>query len=183
MSKIDEQIKALQLKKTKIEYIEHLVTITESSSNGLPPEVTTEIVAQVREFLRKLAASIEEGSALAQPEVPAALSADQQKALTLLLDKTVAAMNRPQTAVANTAVESPKAATPPPVMRQMNIGPHEMLAFAMENRHLSNKAVMVTGPTGQSARGTVVGLQAPNVLVRMDAGPTIEAPLNKISEL
>jgi hypothetical protein len=56
----------------------------------------------------------------------------------------------------------------------------DKINFAMDNRHLGNKKVRVFNDQNMDITGTVVGLDAPHVLVKTTAGPTIEVPLERV---
>lgn len=161
MQKLNEIIAALQAQqahlereKRKIAFLNHILQSVKDYQHAEFKDVHADVLTLVSDFVAQTIASIE------NPDQPPA----QPKA-------------------ENTTFSPPEPpAAPVKPKRQESVDPAELMAFAMENRHLSGKSVVVIAPEGQvDIQGTVVGLEAPFVLVKTNAGPTIKVPLEKLA--
>lgn len=174
MSSIDAQIKALQLKKKKIDYIAYIVDLLKNDTKCIDfKDVKKEVVSQIEPFLKDLVSAIETDSEVKKAEgssIPG-LTPEQAKALVQVADRV---LNKPEVA----AVDALKQAAPKP--QEVEMSPGDKISFAMDNRHLSNQRVQVINDTNAQIYGTVVGLDAPNIIVKTETGPTIKVPLNKV---
>jgi hypothetical protein len=175
MSAIDDKLKQLkeqelqlQREKRKVE----LLNLILSSTKDLPqeigfPDVKDEVVTLLGEFVKNATWAIETGSVLcyeADNRVP-------------IIETTHRA---PQIV---SPVEQPVKPTPTPIAKTgaPELSPNEKLNFALDNRHLGGKKVTVANDKNLVINGTVVGLDAPHVLVKTDTGPTIKVPLDNVS--
>jgi hypothetical protein len=74
---------------------------------------------------------------------------------------------------------------PPPRPRQTPPTKHEQredkISFGLRNRHLDQKRVLVVTKQGIQTAGIVVGLDAPNIVVKTDTGHTIQVPLENVT--
>jgi hypothetical protein len=177
MSKIAEQIKALQLKQKKIDYISYVADLVKNDTKCIDfQDVQKEIVEKIEPFLLKLMDSIEKDVELKADGQPA-LSEEQVKALALVADKLIA---KPQ--VANQQPANPQV-PPPPKPPQPTVSNQDKMNFALGNRHLADKRVQVLNDQNAQIYGKVVGLDAPHVVVKTDTGPVINVPIEKIVTL
>lgn len=161
MQKLNEIIAALQAQqahlereKRKIAFLNHILQSVKDYQHAEFKDVHADVLTLVSGFVAQTIASIENpDQAPAQPKAE------------------------------NTMFSPPEPpAAPVKPKRQESVDPAELMAFAMENRHLSGKSVVVTAPQGQvDIKGTVVGLEAPFVLVKTNDGPTIKVPLEKLA--
>lgn len=186
MSSIEAQIKALQMKKKKIDYVSYIADLIKNDTHCIDfKDVQKEVVEQIEPFLVKLMDGIEKDQEVSL-ENGEGLSTDDVKVLKLLAQK---AMNR-QPSVPNANVQLSNAAngafsqeSPPAKSKQQELremSHNDKMNFALNNRHLGNKRVQVLNDQNAQIFGTVVGLDAPHVVVKTETGPTINVPLEKI---
>lgn len=183
MSNIDAQIKALQMKKKKIDYVSYVADLIKNDTKCIDfKEVQTEVVSKIEPFLIELMTAIEtdsevklsESKSLEQKEIDV-LKAVAQKILTKPTVVDTQTPVKPNGAFnQETAPQKP----PPP-----EANPHDKMNFAMNNRHLANRRVQVLNDQNATIIGNVVGLDAPHVLVKTETGPTIKVPLEKVVPL
>lgn len=183
MSKIDQQIKALQLKKTKIDYVKYIEDLLKNDTKCVDfKHVKEEILSQIIPHLEKVAEAIENDSQV-QESSSLIFSKEQSEVLKELADKFMAAKqnknpqqeSKPQ----NQPYQSDQAPVPAP--KKQELSHNDKMNFAMNNRHLANKRVQVMNDQNVQIHGLVVGLDAPYVQVKTDTGPTINVPLEKVS--
>lgn len=180
MSKINNLIKELQAKQKKIDYISYIADLLKGDTKCVDyKEVQEDVLSQIEPLLLKLIESIEN-------DLPMQLihteqedfSREQINALRQVADRVLNPKAPPPAAPAQPQATQPAAPAQkpnrPPMSNQDKIG------FAMENRHLANKKVEVINDQNVTIVGTVVGLDAPFVIVKTDSGPTIEVPLEKV---
>lgn len=185
MSNIDAQIKALQLKKKKIDYVAYITDLVKNDTKCIDfKDVKDEVVKKITPFLKELIEAIEKDAEVKQPEQMFTLKQ-------ILILKTVAdsIANKPLTNKAEEPKVVPlnkdtfsKEDAPAPVKKpqQSELSTNDKMNFAMNHRHLSQKRVEVINDTGTKIFGSVVGLDAPHVLVKTDTGPTIQVPIEKV---
>lgn len=176
MSNIDAQIRALQLKKKKIDYVSYLADLIKNDTRCVDFEdVQKEIVSRIEPFFLELMTAIEND---AEPDVSATMDSERRKALVELADKVLAAKKNPKIQYDapknNVFAKAPKESSKPIVSNQ------DKMSFALDNRHLGGKRVQVENDTNSDVVGTVVGLDAPFVVVKTDSGPTIQVPIEKV---
>ncbi len=184
MSKIDKLIQELQLKKKKIDYIDYIVELLKGDTTCIDfKEVQSEVLSKVEPLLLSLKSSIEND--LPQEIVEQRKSEFEPKELQILKTLASKAMDRVQNSStplieANSPFikEIPPAQPRPPKKPLMSN--HDKINFAMSNRHLADKKVKFNSDEGIPITGKVVGLDAPNVVVKTDSGPTVEVPLERI---
>lgn len=185
MSKIDQQIKALQLKKTKIDYIKYIEDLLKNDTKCVDfKHVKEEILSQIIPHLEKVAEAIENDSQV-QDSSSLLFSKEQSEALKELADKFIAAKQNkslePKTQSQPNQPFQNDTPAPVPAPRKQELSHNDKMNFAMNNRHLANKDVQVMNDQNVQIRGKVVGLDAPFVLVKTDTGPTINVPIEKVS--
>lgn len=175
MSNIDAQIKALQLKKKKIDYLAYITDLLKNDTKCIDfKDVQQEVVSQIEPFLKDLATSIETDTPIKKELSIPGLTPEQAKALVQVADKV---LNKSEVA----AAQEIKQAAPKPEVQELSHS--EKINFAMDNRHLSNRRVQVLNDQNAQIYGNVVGLDAPNIVVKTETGPTILVPLNKVVPL
>lgn len=185
MSKIDQQIKALQLKKTKIDYIKYIEDLLKNDTKCVDfKHVKEEILSQIIPHLEKVAEAIENDSQV-QDYNSSLFSKEQSEALKELADKFMAAkQNKTQPQESKPQVQNqPYQNDPAPVQapKRQELSHNDKMNFAMNNRHLANKRVQVMNDQNVQIHGMVVGLDAPFVQIKTDTGPVINVPVDKIS--
>lgn len=180
MSSIDAQIKALQMKKKKIDYISYIADLVKNDTKCIDfKEVQSEVVSKIEPFLIELMTAIETDSEV-KPKDSKSLDEKEIDVLKAVAQKI---MTKPPTvpdvqplAKPNGAYNQESASTKPPP----EANPHDKMNFAMNNRHLANRKVQVLNDQNTTIIGNVVGLDAPHVLVKTETGPTIKVPLEKV---
>lgn len=181
MSKIQEQIKALQLKQKKIEYLSYLADLIKNDTKCVDfKDVQEEIVAKIEPVLLDLMTSIELDSPLKKESK---LEFTEQEIVTLkaVADKILNKPTQPQ--VPQAPQNSPYSKEEPQTQTQQKkqeLSNNDKMAFALNNRHLANKKVQVLNDQNAQIFGSVVGLDAPFVVVKTETGPTIQVPLEKV---
>ena len=147
---LDIQIKELQDKKKQIAFLEK---VKELITKKATDDVLTSISEQLNEEIDLQINAIETGER--RPDEFEVFSEDEVRALRGLAHK-----------ILNPQQPKPKVQKDPEM---------DKVRFGLENRHLANKEVKVGEETG-----VVVGLDAPNVIVKLTKGNTIEVPLEQI---
>ena len=174
MSKIQEQIKALQLKQKKIEYISYLADLIKNDTKCIDfKDVQKEIVEKIEPFLLSLMTEIEEGAVPKESQSETTLTPEQVEALKKVADRV---LTKP-------VVENQPFAQPQPQQPVQSKAepPHQdKMRFALDNRHLADKRVQVINDKNVQIYGKVVGLDAPYVVIQTETGPVINVPLEKI---
>lgn len=172
MSNIDAQIKALQLKKKKIDYISYVADLIAKDTHCVDyKDVQKEVYEQIEPFLTKLMTAIETDTPVSTESQPV-LTKEELDAVKLVASKV---LNKAQTPTPPSTERPP---APPPPKR--DISTPDKMNFAMSHRHLGNKRVQVMNDEHAQIFGLVVGLDAPFVVVKTDTGPTINVPIEKI---
>lgn len=178
MSKIDQQIKDLQLKKKKIDYVSYVADLIKNDTKCHDfKEVQKEIVGKIEPFLIDLISAIENDSEVVK-KVDAAnttgtFSEQEAKALKAVADKLLNKQALPEQPKTQAAPQKPKTA-------KDEVSHTDKMNFALNNRHLASKRVQILNDQNAQIFGNVVGLDAPFVLVKTDTGPTIQVPLEKV---
>ena len=173
MSKINEQIKELQTKLKKVEFLNHILDSAKKYENKDFKDVKEDVVSSLDEFVTKEIECIENGAAKTEVLTQGQLSQDE--------------LNVVKSMVQRVQTKKPvNPGNPPPVNdpygnKKEIVGSPDKLSFALENRHLANKRVTVANNEGMTVMGEVVGLDAPNVVVKTDTGPTIQVPIGNVS--
>lgn len=158
IKKLREQEKQLELEKRKVEFLNHILQSAKDYNHKAFVDVKNDVILMLIEFTEKAIQAIETGTTpvIAVPK-----------------DAAVFQPETPATAPAQAQ------AKPKPTEGEM--GPGEKLNFALDNRHLGGKKVTVANDKNLTVTGTVVGLDAPFVIVKTDTGPTIRVPLPQVS--
>jgi hypothetical protein len=190
MSKIDTLIQELQQKKKKLDYLEYIKDILSGDQQCVDfVEVQEEVLGKLLPLIDKLALEIEDSVEPESGTKTDQLSSDDvmilKRAVQNMRDK---ASSKPQETRSSPQENSPYDSGEPHKSQQAPPKKHEKLPqqdkmnFAMDNRHLANKTVRVMSKDSDQVvtSGTVVGLDAPNVIVKTVEGHTIGVPLNKI---
>jgi len=178
MSKIDAQIKALQLKKKKIDYVSYVADLIKNDTHCVDfKDVQKEIVDKIEPYLLKLIEAIESDSEVSTDAQPA-LSKEQLEAVMLVANKV---LNKSQNSTPSAPIQD-GGYTPEQTLKKgkQEMNHNDKMNFAMNNRHLANKKVQVINDQNVQITGSVVGLDAPYVVVKTDSGPTINVPLEKV---
>jgi hypothetical protein len=193
MSKIDTLIQELQQKKKKLDYLEYIKDLLSGDQKCIDfLEVQEEILQKLLPLIDKLAADIEESivseakpstgtEQLTSQEIKI-LKGAAQKAIEKATQTPDAPPAAPQSGSPYDNSHPRPPAPPKKPQPKGALPPQDKMNFAMENRHLGNKTVRVMDKNSDQiiTSGTVVGLDAPNVIVKTVEGHTIEVPLNKI---
>lgn len=177
MSNIDAQIKALLLKKKKIDYVSYIADLVKNDTKCIDfKDVQKEIVDQIEPFLLKLMTSIETGQPVKNDEPTSEFSQEQKDALLTLASKVIEK---------KTQATSPYNAEVPqhPAKPKSELNNNDKMNFAINNRHLASKRVQVINDANVQIFGQVVGLDAPHVIVKTETGPTIQVPIEKVVPL
>lgn len=178
MSTIDDQIKTLQLKKKKIAFLKHILSSTKSyRDKELDAKASKEVIAALSKFVDDQIVIIETGNDIEPVDSndPSRFSDAQTEILRKIATRALLKTpGEPKPVKQNNTPPSPQnrpdaAETP------------DKLSFALDNRHLAGKRVTVANDQNMRVLGEVVGLDAPNVIVKTDTGPTIQVPLSNIS--
>lgn len=179
MSNIDAQIKALQFKKKKIDYISYIADLVKNDTKCIDfKEVKEDVVSKIEPFLLKLMTAIETDSEVSESDSNPQFSDKEREALKIVAQKVLTKESQP--APQNSGAYNREPA-PPPQKKPENV--QDKMSFAMDNRHLANKKVQVINDKNVTITGTVRGLDSPFVIVQTDSGPTIQVPLDKVAIL
>lgn len=183
MSKIDTLIKELQQRKLKIDYVSHVAELIKNDASAISFEsVKKEILDLIDPLLLKLMGDLESDNQPAPAQVanPATgLTQDESNALKTMAQAVLQRANQ-------NPGNSPYSATPQPApvkpaINKAQMNNQDKMSFAMNNRHLANKKVTAITDQNIAFQGIVVGLDAPNVVIKTDAGPTLEVPIERIT--
>ena len=172
MSKIDDQIKELQLKKKKIEFLNHILKSAKDYKHKDFDDIKESVIEDLEKFVTNAIVGIENGSGVNWDGLM------DQNDLAILKTMVNKVKNRPAPTPKNQPYNNSSPEKKKPVA-----DPNDKLSFALNNRHLANKRVTVANDQNMQVQGEVVGLDAPNVVVRTDAGPTINVPIDKVSPI
>lgn len=180
MSKIQEQIKVLQAKQKKIEYISYIADIIKNDTKCIDfKDVKADVFSKIEPFLNELKIAIENGTEVKTHGSDEVLTSEQLDALKLVADRFI---NKSSVVPPNNGAfnqESSQSASKP----KQELNHNDKMNFAMTNRHLANKRVQVLNDQNAQIFGLVVGLDAPFVLIKTETGPTIQVPLEKVVPL
>lgn len=168
-------IQELQLKQKKINYLAYVKDLLENDKHAIDyAEVQVEVLAKLTPEIDRIAKDIEDGTETSnriQASGPV-LTPDQISVLGTLADKVKSKVSQPVT-LGPSPIETPS-------KEKAIMSPNDKMVFAMANRHLAAKTVTVIRPDGTHMKGKVVGLDAPDIIVKTELGPTVTAPLEKI---
>lgn len=161
--KLKEQEKRLERETRKVEFLTHILDSAKDYEHAAFQDVKADVVSMLDQFVKKSIEAIEAGTVI---NITVGGATEPQP---------VAAKVETTPGAPETPKEQPKA-TPQPYEN-----PQAKLSFALEHRHLSGKAVSVINDMNLDVTGTVVGLDAPFVLVKTKTGPVIKVPVEKIN--
>ena len=168
MSALDDQLRELQGRKLKVEFFKLLRKSIGDVTEARFKEVEKEVKDQIFAFVDAQVDMIESGEITKKSEITGVFSDEQFKALSLLADK-----------VANkTNISNPYGENEARKSTQKPKYPQDKVSFALQHRNLENKEVKVRS-LGE-AKGKIVGLDAPNVVVQLLTGQTVEVSLGDI---
>lgn len=156
LQKLREQEKQLQLEKKKIEFLTHILSSSKDYNHPDFSEIKESVISMLSLFIDKAIGSIESGTEL---------SFENKKEII---------ENKSEPIKQESSKNNVDRADP-------MISAHEKASFALDNRHLAGKVVSIENDKNLVVKGTVVGLDAPFVLVKTETGPIIKVPLNKVS--
>lgn len=155
IAQLQAQQAHLEREKRKIAFLNHILQSVKEYHDAEFQDVHSDVLALVSDFVTNTIANIETAE---EPKKASSGTSDSS---------------------ATEPVPAPR--TEPAPRKAPAVGPAEMMAFALEYRHLSGKSVVVTPPAGhEPIKGSVVGLEAPFVLVKTEAGPTIKVPVESL---
>jgi hypothetical protein len=180
MSLLEQQIKELQLKKAKADFFKFLQQNLETLPVGEDfKEISGEVLAEMIEFIMHKIEEIESGK-LTPPKEEAETLFTLKEANIL---KALAARAEGKTATTSTTSNtfgSDEARVPPkPETPGQKAKRQDMIQFALANRHLEKKRVRVITSQGEVG-GVVVGMIAPNIIVKTDTGHEVPVDLDNL---
>ena len=177
MSKINDQIKELQNKLKRVEFLNHILDSAKNYQNKDFADVKDDVVLLLEEFVTQTISAIENSTGVTKEEqTQGQLSQEELSVVKGLVQKVQDRTNGQAPAQNN-----PYGPSQPAQPKKKLLDANDKLSFAMENRHLAGKRVMVANDQNMQVNGEVVGLDAPHVQVRTDTGPVINVPIEKIS--
>lgn len=169
MSAIEEKLKQIKaqenkllLDQRKIEFLNHILTSAEEYDHRDFQDVKSEVVCMLKGFVQNATVSIENGTELK-------FNAESNP---------MPVINTQGAETSRISGTKPNEAQEP--QRVVELSPHEKMNFAINNRHLGGKVVSVLNDKNVDIKGEVVGLDAPDVIVKTTTGPTIRVPLEKV---
>lgn len=182
MSKLDDQIKELNLRKTKVECLaavnKSLKDVTEKYKDA-----GAEVKALIKGFIDAQINMVEEG---VSPNIlEPGFSAEEVSVLKQMINKIISKGATKPVAVAkpvenNAFSKEPVTETSRAVAEANDHhAKADKIRFALQNSHLSNKRVKVEDGDA-SSEGVVVGIDAPNIIVKTDNGLILKVTLDKI---
>lgn len=179
MSKLDNQIKELQARKSKVEC---LVTVKKQVFEAVKEykAIGTEVRELVDSFIDAQVDIIENG------ETPSLLSDNEfsKGELEVLHQLILRATPKVAKGMIDNSLKNPESFTPIEKDNSTPVKPTaavpDKIQFALANKHLDNKQVKVD-VNGVQVIGVVVGLDAPHVIVKTATGQTVQVTLDKIT--
>lgn len=192
MSFLEQQLRELQIKKHKISYFRlvlGLLSATEGSEEET--EAQKQAIEELTQFINARVEAIESGKEAAKSESSEAASSQFSEEEVVILKQIVdRALNRqaPQTKAfwdqdankgAFASDDAPPQAPKKPESPGQKAKRQDKIQFALANRHLDGKRVTVI-QNGNQVGGKVVGLDAPNVIVKTDTGHTVPVDLDNL---
>lgn len=182
MNKLDKQIKELQLKKKKIELYNTIKSFVMKNKDKEKTtkeinDVKTEIQKEVSKFIDSQISNIENNTDIKVVDNKInSIFCDSEIKILKNVAKRIFNKEKP---VITKETNSP--VTPNYTKPQTGVSDvQDKFKFAMANRHLDSKKVIVTTVTGPMP-GIVVGLDAPHIIVKTQSGATIKAAINNIT--
>lgn len=185
MSLLEQQIKELQLRKSKADLFKLILEeIQTNPKKEQFSEVYDDVMAELAEFVSSRVQAIENGEAQKEQEKPAELTEDDKSLLLALARRAKERVTQPASNAGAYADETditvPKAPQPRPNNTAKQAKRTDMLQFAQQHRHLDRKRVTVHTPQGDVG-GIVVGAIAPNLIIKTDTGHEVPVPPENIT--
>lgn len=156
MGKIDEIIKKLELKKKKIEFLEHILKSAKEYEDKDFKDVKDDVILLLESFITRAIDIIE--------------NPPKYKAPTKLPTSSK---------VENSVNENSQQVQPEVDIAEPSV--NDKMSFAMENRHLSGREATTIAKDGQIIKGTITGLDAPYIILKTNNGPRIKVLKDNIS--
>jgi len=184
MSLLEQQIKELQLRKSKADLFK--LVLEEIQTNPKKEqfaEVYEDVMAELAEFVSSRVSAIENGEEKQPQKTPAELTEDDKTLLLALARRAKERVTQPENnggAFANEDITIPKQPSARPNNQAKQAKRQDMLQFAQEHRHLDRKRVTVHTPQGDVG-GIVVGAIAPNLIIKTDTGHEVPVPPENIT--
>ncbi len=178
---IEAKIKELQHKKKKIDYVKYVMDLVSKDTKCLDfKDVQKEIVDKILPGLEEIIKVIETDEATVEKTAKTFTDA-QHDALVMIADRVLNAPPKPVVAPPQAPVltSNPPQYAPPEAPPELSH--NEKLNFAINNRPLADKRVQVLNDQNTQIFGTVVGLDAPFVIVKTEIGHTLKVPLEKVN--
>ncbi len=180
---IEAKIQELMLKKKKIDYLKYVEDLIRNDTKCIDyKSVKDDVVSTITPHIMKLIQSIENDTEVKYADNQE-FSPEQFKALVFLADRVNAPKPTPSAVQVN-ETPAPSAYQPeqPIAAPKKDLLSHnDKMNFAMNNRHLADKRVQVLNDANTPIYGKVVGLDAPHIIVKTEAGPTINVPVEKVN--
>lgn len=178
---IEAKIKELQLRKKKIDYVKYVKDLISNDQKCVDfKQVQQEIVSKMLPNLDDLIKELE------SDEAPIAKQSkiftdEQHDTLVMIANRVINAPPKPVVAPTSAAPQSAYGQPAQNATPKAELSNSDKMNFAMGNRHLANKRVQVLNDQNTQIFGIVVGLDAPDVIVKTETGPTIHVPLEKVN--
>lgn len=191
MSLLEEQLEELKFKQAKVHVLKKILTdLTESYNQSLAITAEKEIFLELSSHINFLINGIENGTESTTSPQSGTFSEEEIEVLKDLVvraqGKIAAAPARTQNTRGAFADESEVEDTPVPAKRQnpqanvKRAATQDKIQFALANRHLDNRRVVVS-KNGRDVSGVVVGLDAPHIIVKTDVGHTLPVLLDDVT--
>ncbi len=197
MSKIQDQIKALQQKQKKLDYLSYISDLLKNDKHCLDfKEIKEEVLGLMDPVILNIMETIENDGGKSEKSsvipVNVELTGDEKSVLKAIAQEAAKRLNigaspkSEKVEPGGNLFTKTESSTVPSLSLNSNVKPpnrstHEKMTFALDNRHLGGKRVNVSNDRNVKIEGTVVGLDAPFIIVKTDTGPTIEVPIEQVS--
>lgn len=183
MSFLDAEIKRLQAQKLKVEFYKHIKGLVEGIKEPKFADVSKEIIDNVSAFIDSHIDMIETGEIDTVEQVKRVFNEDEINNLKSLSSEfslinalITRAKSRQNLVSEDKTNPAPKLSSEKPVT---NIETPDKIKFALQNRHLADKTVMVTTRDGE-VKAKVQGIDAPYIIVKTETGHTAQVSLDNI---
>lgn len=167
MSILDEQLKELQGRKLKVEFFNLLKKNIGSISDPKFKSVEKEVKDDLFTFIQAQVDMIEGGEVKSKSEINELFNEDTVKTLLILAEK----VKSKQTSSRQTQEPVKQADS---LENQLDYSKADKISFALQYRHLGGKDIKVSSQGG--AKGKVVGVDAPYIVVQLLNGQTVSVP-------
>jgi hypothetical protein len=171
---IQEQIKLLQRRQAKVTYLGDLLTsILGEDDDQEYKGIKDEVISDIKPFFENLMSRAEKGDVepAPAPTFVSVKSDSQQVGVGTMLSPDELSLvrqiiSRLASQASYTSAQGTQAAPAVSNHRQ------DKVKFAMAHQHLANKRVIAATKDGP-VRGIVQGLDAPNIIIKLDTGYTV----------